>query len=211
MTLDDVIIDSKGRGNITITETKKHRDKRIILPEKHVLSSQSHKSFKNWIDHWRPKVESQYSGNALYLWPSGKPVTVRKLGQKLSVHGKKIWPHFRPYDMRHWCAVSRLIETKIQTGNFEPYTVKNWLGHTNISVTEKYIHFAEMYYNQCPKSWIHNALRSHIKIVRGKHRDKPEFGQKRQLSPLITPVGEVWARQDLNLRPSGYEPDAPPD
>jgi len=169
MKLDDVFIDSKGRGTITITETKKHRDKRTILPEKYILSSRSHKSFKNWIDYWRPKVENQYSGNALYLWPNGKPVTVRKLGQKLSQHGKKIWPPFQPYDMRHWCAIARLIETKIQTGNYDIYSVKSWLGHTNVKVTENYVYRAEMYYNQYRESWIQNALRSH-KIWRGKHK-----------------------------------------
>jgi len=178
MTIDDVIIDSQGRGSITITETKKHRQKRTILPEKHVLCSLSHKSLKNWIDKWRPKVENQYSENALYLWPSGKPVTVGKLGYKLGHCGRKLCDHFRPYDMRHWCAVSRLIETKIQTGHFEPYTVKNWLGHTDIKVTENYIHYAEMYYNQYPKSWIHSAIRSHKSddSAKGQHRVKPEFG-----------------------------------
>ena len=211
LTLDDVVIDSQGRGTLTITETKKHSDKRVILPEKYILSSRSHKSIKNYIDKWRPKVENQYSENALYLWSSGKPLTVRKLGHKLSQHGKKIFPHFRPYDMRHWCAVSRLIETKIRTGHYEPYTVKNLLGHTNIKVTENYISHAEMYFNQCPKSWIHIALRSYNKFVRGKHISKPEFGKIRQLSPRFSPVERVWARQDLNLRPSGYEPDAPPD
>jgi hypothetical protein len=58
MTIDDVVIDSNGRGCITITETKKHRQKRTILPEKSILSSKVHKSFKNWIDHQRPKVEN---------------------------------------------------------------------------------------------------------------------------------------------------------
>ena len=76
MTVNDVIIDSKGRGSITITETKKRRSQRTILPENFILSSQSHKSIKNWIDHWRSKVENQYSGDSLYLQPSGKPLTV---------------------------------------------------------------------------------------------------------------------------------------
>jgi len=67
LTLDDVNIDLKGRGTITITETKKHKDKRTILPEKHILSSKSHKSLKNWIDIWRPKAENQHSGNSVYL------------------------------------------------------------------------------------------------------------------------------------------------
>lgn len=210
MKTSDVIIDSNGRGTVTITETKKHKDRRVILPEKHILSSRSHKSLKNWIDVWRPKVENRYSDDALFLWPNGRPVTVRKLGQKLSDYGKKIWPHFRPYDTRHWCAISRLIETKEQTGHYDPYSVKNWLGHTNIKVTETYIHYAEMYYKQCPKSWIHYALRSH-KNVSGKHKEKEEFAKIGQLFPQFSPVGQVWARQDLNLRPSGYEPDAPPD
>jgi len=211
MTLDDVHIDSQGRGSITITETKKHSDERVILPEKYILSSRSHKSLKIWIDKWRPRVENQYSGDALYLWPSGKPVTVRKLGHKLSEHGKKIYPHFRPYDMRHWCAVSRLIETKIETGHFEPYTVKNWLGHTDIKVTENYIHYTEMYYHQYRNSCIHSALRSPRCCVRGKHEGKPEFGKKQQLSPQIVPVEKVWARRDLNSRPTGYQPVAPTD
>lgn len=91
MTVDDVIIDSSGRGCITITETKKHRQKRTILPEKSILSSRVHKSFKNWIDKWRPKVENQYSGNALYLQPSGKPFEINHFRGKLSRFGKKIW------------------------------------------------------------------------------------------------------------------------
>jgi len=52
MTIDDVVIDANGRGCLTITETKKHKNKRTILPEIQILGSQSHKSFKNWIDHW---------------------------------------------------------------------------------------------------------------------------------------------------------------
>jgi len=164
MKTSDIILDSKGRGCITITETKKRKSERTILPEKFILSSRSHKSMKNWLDIWRPKVENQYSGDALYLQPDGKPFAVRHLGHKLSVHGKKIWPPFRPYDMRHWCAVARLIETKIKYGNFDIFTVKNWLGHDEQETTDTYTHFAEMYYNQHPSSWIHDALRSHKKV-----------------------------------------------
>ena len=93
MTVDDVVLDG-DMGYLIVTETKKHRSQRTLIPEKAIMTSRVHKSFKNWIDYWRPKVENQYSGNALYLWPSGRPVTVRKLGQKLSKHGKKVWRHF---------------------------------------------------------------------------------------------------------------------
>ena len=86
-----------------------------------------------------------------------------------SRHGKKIWQPFQPYDMRHWCAIARLIETKIQTGTFDKVHVQNWLGHTNMKTTEGYTLYAEMYYNQYQKSWIQSALRSH-KTGRGKHK-----------------------------------------
>jgi len=58
------------------------------------------------------------------------------------------------------------------------FKVKNWLGHDEQDTTDKYVHFAEMYYNQYPKSWIHNALRSHNN-VRGKHKEKTRVCQNR--------------------------------
>ena len=159
MTVDDVLIDSSGRGCITITETKKHRQKRTILPEKSILSSRVHKSFKNWIDIWRPKVENQYSGNALYLQPSGKPFVINHFRRKLSCFGKKIWQPFQPYDMRHWCAIARLIKTKRDTRYFDVLTVRNWLGHTDIKTTQNYINYADMYYNQASVDWIAHAIK----------------------------------------------------
>ena len=188
MKTDDVIIDDKGRGSITITETKKRGSERTILPESFILSSSSHKSLKNWIDIWRPKVENQYSKDALYLQPDGKPFTVRHLGHKLSYQGKKIWPSFQPYDMRHWCAIARLIETKIETGDFDCFPVKNWLGHDELDTTDNYVHFAEMYYRQYKKSWIHNALRS-PKKARGKHKRKTRVCQNKATLLNFSPVG----------------------
>lgn len=189
MKTSDVTIDGKGRGNIAVTETKKRKAERTVLPEKFILSSRSHKSLKNWIDNWRPKVENQHSGDALYLQPNGKPFTVRHLGHKLSNHGKKIWPKFQPYDMRHWCAIARLIETKIESGKYDVFKVKNWLGHDEQDTTYNYVHFAEMYYNQYPKSWIHNALRSLTKNVGGKHMEKTRVCKNRATLPRFSPVG----------------------
>lgn len=188
MNLDDVEYNSKGLGTITITETKKRKSKRTIVPEKNILTSTSHKSLKNYIEVWRPKVKNQYSGESLFLWPNGKPVTVRSLGHKLSINGKKIWPHFKPYDMRHWCAVARLIETKIKTGRFEPYTVMNWLGHTKLKVTEGYIRHADMYYNQFNESWIHRALRSPRKMRGKDDGSKTRVFKKIKCVPEISPV-----------------------
>lgn len=160
MKVGDVKFESKKRGYIIITETKKHRSQRLIIPEKAMLNSKVHKSLKNWLKCWRPKVANQHSGDSLFLQPSGKPFTVRYLGHKLSEQGKKIWKDFQPYDMRHWCAVARLIKTKIETGNFDCYTVKNWLGHERMATTEGYIRYAEQYYRELPADWIACALKS---------------------------------------------------
>ena len=159
MSIKDIDIDNKGRGSIVITETKKRYSKRIVIPERYVLSSPTYKSFKNWIDHWRSKVVNQYSGDALYLQPNGKPFTVRYLGKKLSENGKKVWPHYQPYVSRHWCAIALLIRTKIETKTWDIRRVQKYLGHERPSTTDTYIEFAEEYYRQESKDWFLNALR----------------------------------------------------
>ena len=150
---------------------------------------------------WRPKVVNQHSGDALFLQPDGKPFTVRHLGHKLSEHGKKIWKNFTPYDMRHWCAVARLIRAKCETGEWDCYTVKNWLGHETMSTTEGYIKYAEQYYKSLSVDWISCALKS--PNVTGVHMD--DFDNlKNQQTAIFGPVGTlpfckgVWARRDLN-------------
>ena len=169
MKTSDILFDIDGHGSITIRETKKRRSERTIVPESFILTSQSHKSFKNWLDVWRPRVENQHSGDALFLQPSGKPFTVRHLGHKLSEHGKQIWPEFRPYDMRHWCAVARLIQTKIDTGYFDTYQVGDWLGHELPSTTQIYVKHANQYYRQYKESWIQHALSNSIRWNWVKH------------------------------------------
>jgi len=161
MKTTDILINPDDTGYITITETKKGQRRRTIMPEPEILNDYRRKSIKNWIDHWRPKVENQYSKDALYLWPSGKPITTRKIGQKLSKHGKQIWAHFRPYDMRHWCAIARLIQEKHEHNNYDTYIIKNWLGHEEISTTMQYIQHAEQYYRQAPYNWIKRVLKNH--------------------------------------------------
>ena len=159
MTLDDIYLDNSGTGFIIITETKKGGKTRRITPRKQILSSPTHKSMKNWIDHWRPKVENQYSGNSLFLWKSGKPITVRKLGQRLSEQGKKVWKDFQPYDMRRWCAIARLIETKIENGKFDEFEVCDWLGHDDVKTTMTYIKDAKQYYKRAPYNWLKRVLK----------------------------------------------------
>ncbi|MCK5030080.1 MAG: hypothetical protein KAR64_01300 [Thermoplasmatales archaeon] len=120
------------------------------IPEKAILNSKVHKSLKNWIDHWRPKVATHLSEDALFLHSSGKAFTVRHLGHNLSKYGKKIWNNYHPYTMRHWCAVARLAKSKNETGNFDCFHLKNCLGHERMATTEGYIKHAEKYYRDFP-------------------------------------------------------------
>lgn len=159
MTINDINIDDRGRGSIIITEPKKRKSERTIVPDKTVLSAPTYKSFRNWIDHWRPKVENQHSGDALYLQPNGKPFTVRYLGKKLSEKGKLVWSSYQPYVSRHWSAVALLIRTKIESKHWDIRRVQRHLGHERPQTTENYIRFAEEYYRQEPNDWFNHALR----------------------------------------------------
>ena len=152
-----------GRSYLIITEPKKYKSKRVVVPERAIMISHTHKSLKNYIDHWRPKVENEKSGDVLFLRPDGRPFTADYLRHQLSKHGKKVWSHYSPSDMRHWCAVARLIKNKVKTRYFDVYQVKNWLGHDKMSTTEDYIKYAEQYYREYPVDWISYTLRKRNK------------------------------------------------
>ncbi|RLF56264.1 MAG: hypothetical protein DRN27_09760 [Thermoplasmata archaeon] len=181
--LEDVFLDDNLTGFLIITETKKRKSTRTVTPRKQILSSPTHKSLKNYIDHWRPKVVNQFSGDALFLWKSGKPITVRTLGHKLSEQGKKVWKPFQPYDMRRWCAIARLIETKVEHGTFDEFEVCDWLGHTDVKTTMIYIKDAKKYYKRAPYNWLKRILKNHYK----KNVMTEENALKNQDNPILPP------------------------
>jgi integrase len=78
MKMSDIDFESES---IVITEQKKHYRTRQIFPDLAIVSGNTRKSFRNWIDKWRPKVENQYSKDYLYLQLNGKPFTIRYLGK----------------------------------------------------------------------------------------------------------------------------------
>lgn len=162
--VSDVYFEDFGRSYLIVTEPKKYKSQRVVVPEKSIMTSRTHKSLKNYIDHWRPKVENQQSGDALFLRPDGRPFSDTYLRNKMSKYGKQIWPYFHPYDMRHWCAVARLIKNKVESKYFDVYQVKNWLGHEKMNTTEEYIKYAEQYYREMPVDWISYAIRNRNKI-----------------------------------------------
>lgn len=156
LTIDDVDFDN---GFIKITETKKHHNTRNFSPDKAMLIGKTRKSFKNYYDYQRTKVECSKSGNAFYLTSTGLPFTPRHLGHILSETGKLIFPEFQPYVSRHWFAIADLIRTKIETGTFEPHTVMTHLGHDKITTTYTYLDDAEVYYRKYPFDWFKRTLK----------------------------------------------------
>lgn len=184
MKLDDVNIDYEGNGTLSIVQPKRHGTIRKITLPKAILSSSVHKSFKNYIDNIRSKVVNQFSNDFLYLQEDGKPFTIEHLGNKLSETGKMIYSDYHPYMARHWCAIAKLIETKVNTGSFDYFFVNRWMGHKGIQTTMDYVAPASDYYYIYPCNWYSHALKSY-KI--GKH-DFPNRLKNRALLGNVSPV-----------------------
>jgi len=144
---------------LIVSETKKYGQLRQVFPEKDLFTRKQTKSFKNWIDDWRPKVENQYSGDYLYLQSNGRPFTVNYLRKIITPEVKKIWGFYHLYVMRHWCAISRLIQSYIECKHWDKTDVQEWLGHDHVKTTDSYTKFAKKYYKIAPYDWISFILR----------------------------------------------------
>jgi integrase len=124
------------------------------------MTSKQKKSLRNYIECWRPQVANEHSGNFLYLQKNGKPFTST---QHLSAYlkdfvGDKL-PGFHPYLWRHWCAIARLIRSKMETKRWDIWDVKEWMGHEKIDTTEDYVKFAKNYHRNAPYDWVRAVLK----------------------------------------------------
>ena len=190
-------------GYIIIVETKKYSQQRQVWVEPDVLSRQQRKSIKNWLDYVRPKYENQYSGDYLYIQENGRPWTVAYLRKIIVPMVKRQWSPFSLYTMRHWCAIARLIGTKVETGVFAKQEVKDHLGHEKESTTDEYIRFAESYYRQYPYDWIRAVLRPPTAGWEANGAAKSTMNAKNPLSSVSTNRGAVErAWRDSNPRPT---------
>ena len=140
MTVDNVRFSERY---VIITQPKLNNSDRIIIPEKPFFTSRRHKSLKNWINHWKPKVENQCSGNHLYLKPDGGSFTKDTMRMMLTRATRKIDPNYYPYNVRHWCAVARLIEWDLNI-----IKVRDSLGHEKIETTMGYLRTAKQFYSR---------------------------------------------------------------
>ncbi|UCD14519.1 MAG: site-specific integrase [Thermoplasmatales archaeon] len=185
MSVDDVKLDEEL---LIITEPKKYNSTRIVAPGYSIINSKTRKSFKNWIDHWRPKVVNQYSGDALYLKSDGCPINIDSYRMFITRRLKKIYPDFQLYSTRHWCAIGKLIQSKLETGKFDEYLVMNWLGHSQIQTTMSYLREAEHYKHVANYNWFKRVLRYYngnfiIEESTGKSKQREKTVVLTKISP----------------------------
>jgi integrase len=190
----DIKIDDQERGYIIITEPKKHNSTRLINPEE-IMINRRRKSFKNWLEVWRPKVENQYSNDYVYLKPNGKPFSKESLRMFLNRNAapliKQIFPEYHNYIARDFAAISRLIRTKIEFKSFDEFEVKEWLGHTKIQTTMGYIKDAKHYFRLAPYDWINRILKASnseensIKSIRRNQKQQKILSFERFFSEKI--------------------------
>ena len=204
MKTTDVKIDGKNRGYIKITEPKKNNSTRYVTPEA-IMTNRRRKSFKNWLDVWRPKVENQHSKDFLYLTPEGKPFSKEMLrmflNRKAAPLIKQVFPEYHNYIARDFVAIGRLIRTKIQYKAFDEFEVKDWLGHTKIQTTMTYIKEAKHYFRLAPYDWINRVL----KAANGEENTKSAVrrNQKKQNRATFTQILSekmLRTRRDSNPR-----------
>ena len=179
-------------------------DWRMSPMEPEVMMMVTRKSYKNWIDKWRSKVENQYSKDYVYLRPDGKPFTEQGLRTKLNKMFKPIWSDFHPYCMRDWCAIARLIRTKVNSGSYDFYEVFDWFEHSDISVTQYYTKDANRYYKLAPFDWIKAVLKSQ-KNLREENSLKSKKPENEALSIDFSPVELEklpWVRTPLRREAS---------
>jgi len=179
---------------------------RTVALEKELVDYGNRKSLKNWLDHWRPKVENSKSGEYVFLEPSGRPFTKKYLRKRLNFMGDKVWKNYYPYSARHWCATARLIGYKVKTGVFATREVQDFMQHRRLKETEGYTREAKIWYKAAKYDWIKALLKFHYKnkkIIEQPKRlnqSKSEKGKNTLLPNEIPPVGGLRTRRDSNPR-----------
>ena len=189
--VSDVYLDE---GYLIITETKKYNQPRQMWPDKTVMVSKQKKCLKNYIECWRPQVANEHSGDYLYLQRNGKPFkSTQHLRKYLKNHIGDRYPEFHPYIWRHWCAIARLIRSKIETKHWDIWDVKEWMGHERIDTTEDYVKFAKQYYRHSPYDWISAVLKF--------YKTNPVFIEQQNDTSKIG-ENQVGKKQGVSVRSS---------
>ena len=185
---------------IDIREQKKKWRERQVWVEPAVMHSHQQNSLKNWIEIWRPRIANEHSGEYLFIKPNGKPFTSEDdLRRYLSKRVKPVWNHFKPKIMRDWNAIARLIRTKIETGKWDIYDVKEDLGHKKVTTTENYVKYSKKYYRNDKYDWLRAVLKFHPDSNRMQKLMKQDY---RSSQEILT--------NEKNKAPEGKNPPVEP-
>ncbi|MEM0493247.1 MAG: site-specific integrase, partial [Candidatus Thermoplasmatota archaeon] len=158
-------------GYIIVTETKKHYRQRQIWLDNYIMNGKQQPSLRNWMNIWRPRIPriTNEGDSYLFIRPNGMPFPNETTFKNyVNNHVKPIYEPFCPYIMRHWSAIAHLIRTKIETGSWDTRTVMRVLGHSFIGTTERYLRYAEEYYNNDPYDWLNYILKPRTKTIEMK-------------------------------------------
>jgi hypothetical protein len=148
-------------NSIIVTEKKKHDRKRLLVTDyPEIINSRHIKSIRNWVDVWRPRIETSKSGDSLFITPrDGTPIREMQYSRYIHYYVTPMYPVFKPYNTRHFCATGLLIREKLSCGVWDKFVVKRWLGHERESTTDVYVGFAEQYMKLAGYDWFKRILR----------------------------------------------------
>ena len=203
--INDVDLDHE---TLMITSPKLHYTTHTISISE-ICNQHDNPSLKNWLETWRPMAANQYSQDFLYLRPDGHPFNADSLRSFLYRNAQAtiqgIFPGYYNYTSRHFCAIARLIRTKLESGHFDEYEVMNYLGHSKTDVTMTYIKRAKFYYDQTGYDWIKRVLTKTYRWCFGDNAQsiKIDTAQKTGLSICFTPYDIERRPPDSNRRPFG--------
>jgi len=179
-------------GTIIITETKKHRRRRMIKPTQQYMTGKNCKSLRYWIDKIRPRYINQHSQDYLWINYTGNPWTKNYLRKYLTQHIQPHYPEYKPYESRHWAATAKLIQEYIDShGHWNQNKVSRYLGHTDVNTTNQYLDQAETWLEIAPYNWFSHVLNPHIKKTPKNRCKGVKHGCDHELLPLRSdgPVG----------------------
>ncbi len=141
--LDVQDIDLEAR-TIRVEQPKKGGAENIREDEpKHLLTAPTEKSLRNWLTHWRPKLDPEtdalfprWDGTSWVNPDASDPYD--RLRGFLKRAGTKVWPGYFPYVMRHWYATQLMVQT-----NLNAYAVADRLGDTTATIEKHYVNPAK--------------------------------------------------------------------
>lgn len=201
MKTQDIDLD---KGTIIIREKKKHNRERIIAPPPSLLNSRYRKSYRNWIQIYRPLRENPSSDDYLYLrHTDGQPLSPMQITQFITRTVRPYFPSFQLYCTRHWCAIALLIREKINTDHWNKYTVGNHLGHEHEKTTREYIKYAEQYYKLAPYDWFKRVLKNHTMMV-GVNTSEINITKKQLVLNGFSPVDSEITEQEHTHQQEGF-------